>query len=470
MTPYDVVILGGGLAGLLTAVHLTGRRVAIVHPTELGHETSSQRAQGGIAAAMAEYDSVQDHIYDTLRAGAGYCEADVVKHIVSQGPRAIRTLHAYGVPFERKNNHYRLKHEAAHKHPRVVSTADAQTGRALINVMTGHVRRQNFDTFEGWNATEILQNDGTVCGVRLEHNISHETLTLPARAVVLATGSPCGLWEDTSVPDASVGAGLAMAWRLGTQLRDLEFVQFHPTATVLHGKTELLTEALRGAGAHVVDQTGRRFLVDHHPDAELAPRDVVARQIAFARQKGDEVFLDVSPVAELAERFPKIFDITTTHGSPQIPIKPCAHFHMGGVVTDLRGRTSVPGLWAVGEVARTGLHGANRLASNSLLEIAVTAPATSTDIQKFLQKGRELPSLPDIPSAPAPQHNDLPAIRAIMQHQVGVVRTTAGLRDAIHELSALPTHNATITARLIAMSAYRRRKSVGAHFLADSPT
>jgi L-aspartate oxidase len=465
MPEYDVVIIGGGFAGLLVAVHLSGLRVAIIHSDALGAQTSSERAQGGVAAAVGPGDDPELHARDTIQAGAGLSDPEVVWHVTTRGPAIIGKLETYGVRFDRAGNDLKLKHEAAHSLPRVVSAQGANTGAAIMKAMVERVRELDIELLEGWKAQRLLRNGERVVGVTIEQADRKRTIT--AAAVVLATGSPCGLWRDTSVPAPSTGNGLAMAADAGARLSDLEFVQFHPTCLNVPDSTILLTEALRGAGAQIVDSNGVRFVLNDHADGELAPRDVVARSVFASHEQGRGAFLDLKPIQNLRVEFPSVFALAHQHGSDLVlPIKPGAHFHMGGISTDLAGRTGIAGLWAVGEVACTGLHGANRLASNSLLEIAVTAPQAAADVRQTIK------NLPYVWSDELGVERsrcrqiDLKLIQETMNRYVGVVRTPLGLQHALGLLRSLPDSNESLVARLIAEAALHRRVSIGAHQMA----
>lgn len=470
MKDLDVLIIGGGFAGVLTAIHLRGLRVGIVHPDLLGDSTSSIRAQGGLAAAVSSHDSVESHARDTMLAGAGHGDPEIVRKITSLGPIAIRKLAEYGVPFERDEvGDFLLKREAAHTEPRVLSVSDSRTGRAIMRTVLDRLDETNVHTLEGWIATRLLAFDHEVRGAIFE--CCGTAISLQARAVVLATGGACGLWQTSSVPETACGEGIGMAHDVGARMRDLEFVQFHPTATRAEGKVVLLTEALRGAGAILVDCRGRRIMKGVHPELDLAPRDIVARRVEAIRHEGREVFLDVGEVRDLARRFPDAHESVLRNESSRIPIRACAHYHMGGIETDLEGRTSVEGLWAVGEVASTGLHGANRLASNSLLEIAVTAPATAAAIRRELNArpgpSRTPPGTGPIFARPAgpPRDANLHLVRALMEQHLGVHRTSEGLQAAVLQLSNLPRTPAVTSALLIAEAALRRDTSLGSHFV-----
>ncbi len=467
MNDLDVLIIGGGFAGILTALHLSGLRVGLVHPTVIGHKTSSMLAQGGLAAPVSKEDSVESHIHDTMTAGAYHSDETIVREIISAGQFAVQKLTEYGVPFETtEDGEFQLKHEAAHQHPRVLSVSDSQTGRALMAALLPHLHASGVQTLEGWTAHQLLSLDGEVCGAIVECRQSR--LVLRAPVVVLATGGACGLWRTCSGPPSACGEGLSLAHAVGAHVRDLEFVQFHPTSTQVNGQTVLLTEALRGAGAVIVDQRGNRVMEGQHHDLDLAPRDEVARVVDQYRVHNEPVFLDVSAVSELPTRFSIANGVVSEIDSKRIPVRCCAHYHMGGVATDLNGQTSIPGLWAIGEVASTRFHGANRLASNSLLEIAVMAPRAATDIRRKL-RNRELsavggPCVFRNRSGPY-REEGLELVRAWMDEYAGVRRTIRGLQTLRHSLGTLTTTPAVSTARLITDAALARRQSLGAHHI-----
>ncbi|MEZ4462508.1 MAG: FAD-dependent oxidoreductase [bacterium] len=402
MQEFDVVVVGGGFAGLLAAVHFCGLRVAVVHKGPWGSQTSSELALGGIAAAMADTDHVELHALDTIAAGAGLCDPAVVRSITAAGPDVIRRLEAFGLDIDRTASGFDLKLEAAHSRARVVSAGKTNTGRVLTQFMNELAIDRGVHHLDG-TVVGLLQHGQRVVGVQVRDG--QECNNVFARAVVLATGSSCGLWRDHSVPDRSRGVGISLAHAVGAQLADLEFVQFHPTGFASSVKPQLLSEALRGAGARIVDGTGHRFVSDDHPSGELAPRDVVARSVFRALERGAGAYLDLTPIAELDSRFPAYSELTADVGTMLLPIKPFAHFHMGGIKTDIRGRTSVLGLWALGEVACTGLHGANRLASNSLLEIAVGGARVAHALERELNDlklPREFDRATEIPECDLP--------------------------------------------------------------------
>ncbi|MDL9980831.1 L-aspartate oxidase [Microbacterium sp. ASV49] len=390
----DVIVVGSGIAGLTAALHAEagGCRVTLVTKDELEH-ANTRFAQGGVAAVLFDDDRVEDHIRDTLVAGAGLADPEAVRVLAAEGPDRIRELIALGVAFDRAADGTLAKGlEAAHSYPRVVHAGGDATGLAIEKALVARVRAAGIAVIEHAFLVDLLVDRspssarGRVAGVTLL--VGGVRRTLEADAVVLATGGAGQLYRYTTNPEVATGDGIAAAIRAGAEVEDLEFVQFHPTVLIgkapaagLVGRGDpfLVSEAVRGEGATLIDEDGRRFVFDAHPDGELAPRDVVARAIAarIAEQDGRPVFLDATAIGadRLAARFPTIDAATRERGwdwsGEPIPVTPAAHYVMGGVATDLDGRTSVPGLFAVGEVARTGVHGANRLASNSLLEGAV---------------------------------------------------------------------------------------------------
>ena len=376
---FDVLVIGAGAAGLYTALCLPEHlHVGLINKNVLP-VSASDWAQGGIAAAIAPEDSAALHIQDTLAAGAGICDLEAVKFLVEEAPACIDSLVKMGVAFDRTGPDLALTLEAAHSRRRVLHSADT-TGKAVVSTLTAKVlSRKNIQLVSPafalslWlDETGRCQGISAICGSRVKW--------LRAQAVVLATGGGGQVFAQTTNPSVSTGDGVAIAWRAGALLRDLEFVQFHPTALSKAGAPRfLISEAVRGEGAHLVDSKGYRFAFDSHPSGELAPRDVVSRAIFRHLQKTGEphVWLDLRPIAvdRLRYRFPNIIQVCADWGidifSEPVPVTPAAHYWMGGIVADTFNQTSIPGLYAVGETASTGVHGANRLASNSLLECLV---------------------------------------------------------------------------------------------------
>jgi len=376
---FDVLVIGAGAAGLYTALCLPEHlQVGLINKNTLP-VSASDWAQGGIAAAIAPEDSAALHVQDTLAAGAGLCDLDAVKFLVEEASACIDSLVKMGVAFDRTGPDLALTLEAAHSRRRVLHAADT-TGKAVISTLTAKVlSRKNIQLVSPafalslWlDETGRCQGISSICGSQVKW--------LRAQAVVLATGGGGQVFAQTTNPSVSTGDGVAIAWRAGALLRDLEFVQFHPTALSKVGAPRfLISEAVRGEGAHLVDSKGYRFAFDSHPSGELAPRDVVSRAIFRHLQKTGEphVWLDLRPIAvdQLRYRFPNIIQVCADWGidifSEPVPVTPAAHYWMGGIVADKFNQTSIPGLYAVGETASTGVHGANRLASNSLLECLV---------------------------------------------------------------------------------------------------
>jgi L-aspartate oxidase len=384
---FDVLVVGAGAAGLYAALCLPDSlQVGLITKDSLSL-SASDWAQGGMAAAIDPADSLVLHLEDTIRAGAGLCDLDAVKFLVEQAPQCVRSLVEMGVIFDRRGSQLALTLEAAHSRPRVLHAADT-TGRAVVSILTEQVlKRKNIQIIQQAFALNLwltpLEKGGVRCqGVSLAYQ--GQVIWVRADAVVMATGGGGQVFAQTTNPSISTGDGVAIAWRAGAILRDLEFVQFHPTALTQEGAPRfLISEAVRGEGAHLVDSQGHRFAFDYHPDGELAPRDVVSRAIfshlqhTASERSTDPVWLDLRPIpaAQIRHRFPNIVQVCQRWGidvfSQPVPVAPAAHYWMGGIVTDVMNRTSIPGLYAVGETASTGVHGANRLASNSLLECIV---------------------------------------------------------------------------------------------------
>ncbi len=377
---FDVLVIGGGAAGLYSALCLPATlQIGLITKDTLSL-SASDWAQGGIAAAIAPDDAPELHIADTLKAGAGLCDRDAVEVLVRQAGECIQNLTQMGVAFDRTGNQLAMTLEAAHSRRRVLHAADT-TGRAVVTTLAAQVLAQkNIHVFDQALALDLWMHKGECCGVKLVYD--QQLTWVKAKAVVLATGGGGQIYSQTTNPAASTGDGVAMAWRAGATLRDLEFMQFHPTALTKEGAPRfLISEAVRGEGAHLVDSEGHRFAFDYHPDGELAPRDVVSRAIFDHLQKNPDesvVYLDLRVIdpERVQHRFPNIIRKCQKWAginvfATPIPVSPAAHYWMGGILTDLSSQTAIPRLYAVGENASTGVHGANRLASNSLLECLV---------------------------------------------------------------------------------------------------
>ncbi|MFO1073176.1 MAG: L-aspartate oxidase [Geminicoccaceae bacterium] len=478
-----VVIVGGGIAGLATALQLAPVPVRLLSAGPLLSTAATALAQGGIAAALGADDAPALHAEDTLLAGAGLCDPGIVRAVAEAGPGCILDLERWGVAFDLgPDGHRALGLEAAHRRRRIVHAGGDATGRAVLVALAARAAATpSIQIEEGRRVVGLARNgNGAVAGVLVQTASGIETIA--ARAVVLATGGIGGQFAATTNPRGAIGTGLAMAARAGAALRDLEFVQFHPTAIAVGGDPlPLASEAIRGEGAWLIDDTGERFMATV-PGQELAPRDVVARHVAARLAAGHAVFLDVR--AALGERFARRFPGATATCraagidpvTQPIPICPAAHYHMGGIEVDGSGRATVDGLWAVGEVAATGLHGANRLASNSLLEALAFARWAARDIAaRPAITGLGTPE-PLAGLASAAPEDMVDALRRLMTERVGVVRDAAGLRAAVEALSplaeapALPraVRERALVGRLIAEAALARRESVGSHYRRDA--
>jgi L-aspartate oxidase len=486
----EVLVVGTGAAGLTAALGCSPQSVTVLTKARLGTGGSSPWAQGGIAAAVGKDDAPALHAADTLAAGAGLNDPRVVEILTTEGPERIEALLALGAHFDLDDTgSLALGREAAHSRRRILHARDA-TGAEVVRTLVEAVRRSpQIRVVDEAFAIDLALEDGEVVGLLAIHADGRRVLHL-APAVILATGGLGQLFLHTTNPREATGDGLAMAARAGARLVDLEFVQFHPTALAAGADPmPLLTEALRGEGAVLIDDESRRFMADEHPDRELAPRDVVARAIWRRLMAGCRVFLDAREAVgdEFPERFPTVFKLCREHGldprTEPIPVAPAAHYHMGGIAVDERGRTSLPGLWACGEVAATGAHGANRLASNSLLEALVFGARVAEDLRTRVPVGRVSrgPRLAGsgIAAIDGPGDAELTAaVRRLMWEKVGVVRDESSLASAVDELQRLASRhpqaagearNLLGIGRLVAAAALERRESRGGHYRSDYP-
>ena len=509
MREYDVLIIGSGLAGLTLALKVAAdKKVCLVSKRSI-NDSSSNWAQGGIAAVLASDDSIEAHIQDTLTAGAGLCDAEVTRLVAEHGRETVEWLIAEGVPFTREEDDsgFHLTREGGHSHRRIIHAADA-TGHAVQKTLAEKVKEHpNIDLMEDHIAVDLITarkvgiEGGECLGAYVLDNTSGKVLTIGAQHTVLATGGTGKVYLYTTNPDVATGDGIAMAWRAGCRVANMEFIQFHPTC-LYHplAKSFLISEAVRGEGGILKLPDGTRFMQEHDERAELAPRDIVARAIDFEMKKRgiDCVYLDIShqPADFVLSHFPTIYrrcmelgiDIT----KEPIPVVPAAHYCCGGIMTDHIGRTDLPGLYAIGETACTGLHGANRLASNSLLECLVFGQAAAEDI--LAQPPRTIPELPywdesrvtDADEEIIITHN-WNELRRFMWNYVGIVRTNKRLaralhrihmlRDEVHEFYSnfrisndlIELRNLLQVAELIVKSAMERHESRGLHYSKDYP-
>ncbi len=493
--PGDVVIIGAGLAGLYTALKLAPLPVTLVSAAPLGEGASSVWAQGGVAAAVGEGDTPEAHARDTIIAGAGIVDDATARMVADEAGDRIRDLLRYGVPFDRDlEGHFVLSREAAHSAKRIVRVSGDRAGAAIMQALIAAARATpSIRVLTGYEAEDLIVENGRVTGVRLargETRASGSYELIPASAVVLATGGTGGLYAVTTNPAYARGEAIAFAARAGAVIADAEFVQFHPTAMDIGiDPAPLATEALRGEGATLVNAAGDRFMPRHHPDAELGPRDIVARGVfeEIAARRG--AFLDCRTAigARFPEAYPTVYGHCRAAGIDPardlIPVAPAAHYHMGGIATDQTGRSSVEGLWAAGEAASTGLHGANRLASNSLLEAVVFGGRVADDIRTLVPTRNAAPvaelRLVDGGRIVDMRHRaeNIAHLRRVMSEDVGVVRDARGLKHALAQIRDIAADanadavvsNMALTARFITAAALIRKESRGGHFRSDYP-
>ncbi len=496
----DVLVIGAGLAGLRAALEADPRLSVLVTTKDGRWQSNSVYAQGGIAGVLAPEDRVEDHVADTIEAGGPLCDAEVVRRVVAEGPRRIGELIDWGTQFDRAGADLALGREGGHGRDRIAHAMGDATGKEVMRAVIGRIdSARNVEFWENTFTLDLLTHEGN-CRGALVWNKQHGRTLVWAKQTILATGGAGQLYRETTNPEVATADGLAMAYRAGAELRDMEFMQFHPTVLYIAGSSRhLITEAMRGAGAHLVDRHGRRFMPEYDPRAELAPRDVVSWSIVSQMEKTrhPNVYLDLTHLdaEHVRRRFPGIaaicqeFNIDITR--QRIPVRPGAHYMMGGVTVDTEGRTTIPGLWAAGEVSASGLHGANRLASNSLLEALVygahagagassAAAATSDDYRvppvsaPRLNPGTEPLDVADIRNS----------LKSLMWRNMGVRREAESMREALDNIEhwcryvlarQLPDpggwelQNMLCVARLMLRAALSRDESRGCHVRTDFP-
>jgi len=470
----DFLVIGAGVAGLRAAIELAGAGRVLVVAKDSLRESSSEYAQGGIAVALSDDDEVALHEQDTLYAGDGLCDTAAVKTLVQEGPAAIEELIDWGAEFDREGTALAFTREGAHSRNRILHAHGDSTGREIARTLYRKAASLPNVTFRSFaDTTELLLADGVCCGAVVYDAQLKAPVSIQARATLLATGGLGRIFLNTTNPEVATGDGVAMAYRAGAEVADIEFVQFHPTALHVDGAPRfLLSEALRGEGALLKNEAGERFMERYHPLLELAPGDVVARAIVseMKRSGTTHVYLDLSDREPgfVRQRFPRIYETCLRYGidleRQAAPVAPAAHYAMGGVWTDLDGQTTIERLFAAGEVACTGVHGANRLASNSLLEGVVFGGRAGRAMQPL--SGSPLCETPSV--GRVPELSSLSEVQRIAWEKCGIIRNGAGLLQACWSLERLSGPAAEV-AMLIARCALAREESRGAHYREDFP-
>lgn len=496
----DVLIIGGGLAGLRAALAVDPSLSVLVISKSSLRQSNSAYAQGGIASVLDPEDRFEDHIADTLAAGGGLCDERVVAMVVREAPRHIAELVEMGVHFDQQAGALALGREGGHSHHRIVHALGDATGKEVMRVVIDRaLARPNVEVWENAFTLDLLTHEGACCGA-LVWSASHGKTLVWAKQTILCTGGAGQIYRETTNPDVATGDGLAIGYRAGAEVRDMEFMQFHPTVLYIAGSSRnLITEAVRGEGAHLVDRSGYRFMPDYDPRAELAPRDVVSRAIVAQMEKTrhPSVYLDLSHLVhiDVRQRFPGIaamcaeFGIDIAHD--WIPVRPGAHYMIGGLTVDLEGRTTLPGLWAAGEVTSSGLHGANRLASNSLLEGLVygaRAGAAAAEVARSMPDTYRVLTLANPATEEAAEPLDLADIRnslkSVTWRAAGVRREAEGLEEAIENIDRWCSYvlvrqfrhpegwelqNMLTVSRIVMAAALAREETRGVHVRMDFP-
>lgn len=496
----DLLVIGGGLAGLRAANAASSNQSVLVVTKDELRESNSHYAQGGIAGVLDPEDCFEDHVADTLAAGGNLCAPEVVDLVVREAPRRIEELVTWGTKFDELAGELTLGREGGHSHHRIVHALGDATGKEIMRAVIQQTRdRSNISIWEHAFTVDLLTRDGRCEGAIIKRGDGPPMLVW-AKQTILCTGGAGQVFRESTNPPVATADGYAAAYRAGAELRDMEFIQFHPTVLYIAGSSRfLMTEAIRGEGAHLVDSEGHRFMPDYDSRAELAPRDVVSQAIVrqMAETHSSNVFLDLSHLDSklVLTRFPGIAKVCRKFGlditTDRIPVRPGAHYMIGGVTVDVQGRTSLPGLWAAGEVTSSGLHGANRLASNSLLEgLVYGAHAGEGAARAAAEMPDQMRALPiesydeDTVSEAIDIADVRASLKSLMGRLVGVERSAAGLREAVDQLDSVCVYalrrrfektegwelqNLLTTARLMATAALAREESRGVHFRSDFP-
>ncbi len=502
----DILIIGGGLAGFRAALAVDPSLQVLLLCKNGLDNSNSMNAQGGVASVWDKADTLEEHIEDTLTAGGELCEREAVEHVIRSGPNEIRKLIEFGARFDKTpDGEILLGREGGHRSDRILHANGDATGREIMrSVMEEAKRRPNIRIWENTFALDLLTT-GDVCRGAIVYWKKHDEKELVwAKQTILASGGIGQLYRETTNPEVATGDGIAMAYRAGAVIRDMEFVQFHPTVLYIAGSSRsLISEAMRGEGAMLVDRQGERFMADYDSRGELAPRDVVSRSIVqqMVKTNAANVYLDLThkPAEWVRARFPSIAATCKSFGidiaKDRIPVRPGAHYSMGGVLVDLEGQTSLGGLWAVGEVSSTGLHGANRLASNSLLEALVygnSAGVSASKIAKMMTNDYQVEAIENKPLAR--EENDLPslidladirnALKSLLWRKAGVVRTESGLLDALEDTinwsrfmhtqqfqsaEGWEIQNMLTVTKILLEGALKRKETRGSHNRSDYP-